>query len=189
MDSVMIEKAGSVNGIDVPGIGQLVRAIAENPAKAIVGFRVASRWAGGTKSESTVEAYRLAGEEIPRRFVIVADEPLELFGTNTAPNPQELLISAFNACLTVGYVAGAAVRGIRLDKVEVETTGELDLRGFLGLDEHIPPGYEALRTTVRLKGDATAQQFAEIHEAVRKTSPNWFNLSRPVAVEARLVVE
>jgi uncharacterized OsmC-like protein len=189
MDSVAIEKTKALNGIDVAGIGRLVRDIAEDPARAIVGFRVASRWAGGTRSESTVEAYRLAGEEVPRRFVIAADEPLELFGTNTAPNPQELLISAFNACITVGYVAGAAVRGIRLDKVEVETTGELDLRGFLGLDERIAPGYEALHTTVRLKGDATAAQFLEIHEAVSKTSPNWFNLARPVSVQARLVVE
>jgi uncharacterized OsmC-like protein len=189
MDSVGTVAAKSVNGIDVAGLGAVVREIAEDPAKGIIGFRVTSRWKGQTRSEATVESYSLGGHDLPRSFVIAADEPIELFGSNTAPNPQELLMSAFNACIMVGYVAGAAVRGISLEKVEIETSGELDLRGFLGLDERIKPGYEAMRTTVRIKGDGTPEQFAEIHETVRKTSPNWFNLSNPVAVEARLVVE
>ena len=38
----------------------------------------------------------------------------ELLGQNSAPNPQELLMTALNACITVGYVAGAAVKGVTL---------------------------------------------------------------------------
>jgi hypothetical protein len=41
------------------------------------------------------------GRELPREFSIAADEPPELLGANTAPNPQ-LLIAAFNACIMVG---------------------------------------------------------------------------------------
>ena len=52
-----------------------------------------------------------------------------------------MLLSALNACMTVGYVAGAAVRGIRLTSLEIETRGELDLRGFLNLSDSVPPGY------------------------------------------------
>ena len=44
-----------------------------------------------------------------------------------------VLMSAFNACIMVGYVVGASVNGIHLEKVEIETDGELDLRGFLGI--------------------------------------------------------
>ena len=97
-------------------------------------------------------------------------------------------MAALNACVMVGYVAGAAVRGIRLDSVEIETTGELDLRGFLGLDDSVKPGYESIQYTVRIKGDGTPEQFQEIHETVMKTSPNYFNVSRPVAIDARLEV-
>ena len=75
---------------------------------------------------------------MPRNFTIVADEPMELLGTNTAPNPQELLMAAVNACMMVGYVCQAAIRGITLDDCRIETEGELDLRGFLGLDESGP---------------------------------------------------
>jgi hypothetical protein len=89
----------------------------------------------------------------------------------------------------VGYVAGAAVKGIRLDKVEVETTGQLDLRGFLGIDPSVPAGYESIQYTVTMKGDGSEEDFREIHENVVKTSPNYFNISRPVRIDSRLVVE
>ena len=110
-------------------------------------------------------------------------------GENTAPNPQELLMAALNACVTVGYVAGAAARGIKLEKVEIETKGELDLRGFLGIDETVRPGYETIKYVVRIKGNGTPEQFREIHEAVLKTSPNYFNITKPIQIDASLEVE
>jgi hypothetical protein len=63
------------------------------------------------------------------------------------------------------------------------------LRGFLGIDPAVPPGYEAIRYTVRIKGNGTAEQFREIHETVMKTSPNYFNVSRPIRIDASLEVE
>ena len=100
-----------------------------------------------------------------------------------------MLMTALNACIMVGYVAGAAVKGISLDKVEIETDGELDLRGFLGIDPGVRPGYESIRYTVRIKGNGTQEQFREIHETVIKTSPNYFNVSRPIRIDAVLQVE
>ena len=82
------------------------------------------------------------------------DEPCELGGANRYPNPQEHLLAALNACMTVGYVAQCAIRGIELESLEIETTGDIDLRGFLGLDDTIAPGYETMSYTVRIRGDA-----------------------------------
>ncbi len=98
-------------------------------------------------------------------------------------------MAALNACITVGYVAGAAMKGITLEKVAIQTSGALDLRGFLGIDPSVPAGYDTLRYVVRIKGDGTPAQFQEIHETVMKTSPNYFNLTRPVKIDARLQVE
>jgi hypothetical protein len=53
----------------------------------------------------------------------------------------------------------------------------------------VPPGYENLRYIVRIKGSGTREEFAEIHEAVMATSPNFHNVSRPVALKPTLVVE
>jgi hypothetical protein len=41
---------------------------------------------------------------------------------------------------------------------------------------------------VRLKGDGTPEQFREIHKTVMRTSPNYFNISRPVSIDAKLEV-
>jgi len=177
-----------VNGIDLDALNTVVGEIQQDPSKALVRFTVATRWLGQTKSRSTVTGYEIAGETVERDFEIVADEPLELLGENTAPNPQELLMSAVNACMSVGYVAGAALRGIKLRKLEIETTGQLDLRGFLGLDDAVPPGYEAIDYVVRIDGDGTRDQFEEIHRTVMQTSPNYFNLARPIQMNGKLQV-
>ena len=148
-----------------------------------------SEWKGQTRSETSIDAYKIGGKEVQRRFKMIVDEPLELLGENTAPNPQEYLMTALNACIMVGYVAGAAVNGITLSKVEIETSGQLDLRGFLGIDPNVKPGYDSIRYLVKIKGNGTAEQFRQIHENVIKTSPNYFNISQPIRLEGQLVVE
>jgi uncharacterized OsmC-like protein len=135
-----------------------------------------------------VEAFTLGGERHERQHRILADEPCELLGTDSAPNPQELLMAAFNACIMVGYVANAALRGIRLDSVEIRTRGTLDLRGFLGLSDQVPPGYESVDYDVFIRGDASSADFLEIHQAVMKTSPNYFNMSRPIRMNGTIHV-
>jgi len=177
-----------VNDLDLDALGAVVAAIGSDPAKALVRFSVETRWTGRTGSKSTVSGYEIGGARVERRFQIAADEPLELLGANTAPNPQELLMSAINACMTVGYVAGAALRGITLDLLEIDTTGQLDLRGFLGLDDSVPAGYERLDYVVRIAGNGTREQFAEIHSTVMKTSPNYFNMARPIRMNGKLEI-
>jgi len=178
----------NVNGIDLDALGEMVEDIRADPAIATVGFHVTTRWTGQTRSESTVEGYTLGGRRIDRRFKIVADEPIELLGQNSAPNPQELLMSALNACMMVGYVANAALHGIALSAVEIDTRGTLDLHGFLGLDDDVPPGYRQIDYTVRIAGDGTPEQFEAIHQAVMKTSPNFFNLNQPIRMNGRLEI-
>jgi uncharacterized OsmC-like protein len=136
-----------------------------------------------------VEGFEIGGQQVPRRFSIDIDEPQEIGGTNRFANPQEHLLAALNACMTVGYVAQCAVRGITLESLQIETDGEIDLRGFLGIDAAVPPGYERLSYTVRIKGSGSKEEFAKIHAAVMATSPNFYNVARPVPLEPTLIVE
>ena len=171
-----------VNGINVA-------AVQADPANGQTHWKVTNTWLGQTQSRARVESCRIGGTEVKRRFQFDIDEPLEVGGTNTHPNPQEYLLAALNACMTVGYVALCALQGITLEKVEIETEGDIDLRGFLGLDEAVPAGFESLTYTVRIKGDGTDEQFAAVHKMVQATSPNYHNLSRAVALKAALVIE
>jgi uncharacterized OsmC-like protein len=189
MSEAVVTTENRVNGLDVDALQEVVGEIQKDSSKGLVEFRVKSEWKGQTRSEASVESYTIGGETVPRKFKIAVDEPFELLGENTAPNPQEMLMTALNACVMVGYVAGASVNGITLEKLEIETVGELDLRGFLGIDESVRPGYETIQYVVRIKGDGTPEQFRQIHETVMKTSPNYFNIAQPIKLEAKLEVE
>jgi uncharacterized OsmC-like protein len=178
-----------VNGINVDDLFALIDGVRQEPAKGNTKWHVATTWQGQARSRAEIESYEIGGEKVPRRFSIDIDEPRELGGSNNFANPQDHLIAALNACMTVGYVAQCAVRGITLESLSIETDGEIDLRGFLGIDPAVPPGYENLNYTVRIKGSGTNEQFAEVHQAVMATSPNFYNLSRAVALKPALVIQ
>lgn len=178
-----------VNGINVDDLFALIEGVKRDAANAKTNWRVITTWQGQTRSRAQVEGFAIGGEQVPRQFSIDIDEPCELGGTNRFANPQEHLIAALNACMTVGYVAQCAVRGINLENLEIETNGEIDLRGFLGIDPAVPPGYENLSYIVRIKGSGSKEEFEKIHEAVMATSPNFYNVARPVALKPTLVIE
>jgi uncharacterized OsmC-like protein len=178
-----------VNGINVDDLYALIEGVRRDPAKGKTNWHVTTTWQGQTRSRAEIESYDIGGETVPRRFSIDMDEPRELGGSNSFANPQDHLIAALNGCMMVGYVAQCAVRGIVLESLAIETDGEIDLRGFLGIDPAVPPGYENLNYTVRIKGNGTGEQFAEIHQAVMATSPNFYSMSQPVALIPALVVE
>ncbi|WP_374373732.1 OsmC family protein [Dongia sp.] len=179
--------ANIVNGIDLDALHETVAAIEQDPTRALLRFRVATQWLGQTRTRATIEGFERAGEWIERGFTIAADEPTELLGSNTAPNPQELLMAGLNACMSVGYVAGAATRGITLNHLRIESEGRIDVRGFLGHPD-VPAGYTEIKLKVEIGGNGSAEQFREIHEAVLKTSPNVFNLTQPVRIAADLAI-
>jgi NAD(P)-dependent dehydrogenase (short-subunit alcohol dehydrogenase family) len=178
-----------VNGINVDDMFALIDDIKRELTKGKTNWHVITTWQGQTRSRAEIERYKMGREKVLRQFSIDTDEPRELGGSNKFANPQEHLIAALNACMTVGYVAQCAVRGITLESLSIETDGEIDLRGFLGIDPAVPPGYETLSYTVRIKGSGAKEQFAEVHEAVMATSPNFYNLSRAVALKPALIVE
>jgi len=178
-----------VNGINVDDLFALIENVRRDAAKGKTNWRVTTSWQGQARSRTKIESFGMGGEQIPRRFSIDIDEPCELGGSNRFANPQEHLLASLNACMMVGYVAQCAVRGIILENLEIETDGEIDLHGFLGIDPDVPPGYEKLSYVVRIKGSGSKEEFAEIHKAVMATSPNFYNMSRPVALKPTLVVE
>jgi OsmC-like protein len=177
------------NGIDVAALQGAIDAVRANPAAGLTQWAVNSRWAGGTRSDHAVEGCRIGGQDIDRRFTLRVDEPLQLCGTNQYANPYEHLMSALNASMIVGYAAVAALSGVKLTKLEIRTSGDIDLRGALGIDPNVTPGYESLQQTVTIAGDGTDEQFRQIHETVKKISPNYFSITNALAMRSRLVVE
>jgi uncharacterized OsmC-like protein len=177
-----------LNGINLESLRDLAGAITQNPAQGMTRWQVASHWRGGTRSDTRVTSCTIGAERIAKDFTIRVDEPLALCGTNQYANPQEHLLAALNACMIVGYAALCAHEGIALEELRIETQGDIDLRGFLGLDPTVKPGYDQLHYTVFIKGEGTPEQFEKIHRTVMATSPNYFNLANAVSLKSRLVL-
>jgi uncharacterized OsmC-like protein len=180
MSTATQESRAIVNGVDTNGLKLLALKAAGGGTDAQVKFAVATRWRGGVASQTRVDGYQVCGKTVAKDFAIDIDEPCELLGTNAGPNPQEMLMAAFNACMIVGYAAGASMNGIELESLSIESSGQLDLRGFLGLDANVKPGYERVHYVVRIKGNGTKEQFQKIHETVIATSPNRWTVANPV---------
>ena len=178
-----------VNGIDTDAVHALIDDVDTDPAKGMTHWRVASTWQGGTHSRAQVDGFAIGGADVPRRFSIDIDEPLELGGGNAFANPQEYLLAALNACMIVGYTALCSLQGITLQKLEITTEGDIDLRGFFGLDPAVAAGYRELQSRVVVKGNGTEEQFRKIHEMVLATSPNFYNINRAIPVVPALIIE
>jgi uncharacterized OsmC-like protein len=145
-----------VNGIELEVLQGTVQAIARAPELGRCRFRASNRWLGGNHNCSTVTGFYGAGQEIAhkQRFELHADEPPILAGNDDGANPVEHLLNALAACVTTSMVAHAAVRGIHIEELESELEGDIDLRGFLGLDESVPKGYTDIRVNFRVRTDA-----------------------------------
>jgi len=188
-DNTALSSSSVVNGIDTDAVHTLIESVEVNPPQGMTHWKVANTWQGGMHSRARVDSFAIGGNSVPRSFSIDIDEPLELGGGNAYANPQEYLLAGLNACMMVGYSALCALQGITLQKLEITTEGDIDLRGFFGLDPSIAPGYRELRTRVVIKGDASEDQLRKIHELVLATSPNFYNVTRAVAVVPSLIIE
>lgn len=187
-ETVTRKPAGSeeLNGIDTDRLHATIDAVKEDPTKSSCKFFATTAWDYGTRSRTTISHYELGGEDISQNYSLDIDEPEALLGKDTAPNPQMVLYAALNACVLNTFVVNAAAKGIRIDRLELDLEGELDLRGFLGIDESVNPGYNALTLICRVAGSGTPEEYEACLEAGTKFSPNFQSISRPVKVNYRL---
>ena len=174
-----------LNGLDAARMAETVEAIKSQPALARFQFRARNRWIDGGVNRSTIQDFYGAGREDDSRlkpFVFTNAEPPVLLGNNEGANPVEFVLHALAGCVTTTLVLQAAARGIRIDQLSTELEGDLDLRGLLGLDESVSPGYEGIRIKVDVKADCSDQQLEDLLECARNRSPVFNTVSRPVPV-------
>ena len=147
--------SGSINGIHMETLQGTVDAIEQDPELGQCKFRARNRWLGGNHNSTTVTGFYGAKQEIAHKqqFELHADEPPILAGHDEGANPVEHLLNALAACVTTSMVAHAAVRGIHIEELESELEGDIDLRGFLGLDSETPKGFTDIRINFKVKAD------------------------------------
>jgi uncharacterized OsmC-like protein len=181
MSSVIAEEAVIVNGVNVTALGNVAEAVQGEPKIAKFQFRATNTWQDGGHNRSAIKGfYGACAEDCTRTepFVLDNAEPPVLLGQDQAPNPVEYVLHALAGCMTTTMVYHAAARGIRIESVESQLEGDLDLRGFLRMDDDVRNGYEKVRISFKVKSDATPEQLAEL----AKISPVFDIVSNPVPV-------
>lgn len=118
---------------------------------------------------------------------VVVDEPLHLFGENTAPAPGEIVLSGLGGCLAVGITAVATARNVKLTKLEVFMEGDIGNPAAWGADgaEKLPleMGFQAIRVKVRVEGDAPRAVLDEIVQHANRYSPVANSMRNPIAFD------
>jgi uncharacterized OsmC-like protein len=174
------------NGVDVPSLFATIDAVKGQPELAQFQFRASNRWISGTHSRSTIGGFYGAGQEDssrPEEFAYDADHPTVLVGGGTAPTPVEFLLHAIAACLTAGIGNIAAARGIDLHEVTSTVEGDIDLLGLLGLSGgSVRNGYQQIRVTFHIEGDADDETLRGIVEQSRRRSAVYDVLTQPTPV-------
>ncbi|RDH78618.1 OsmC family peroxiredoxin [Mycolicibacterium moriokaense] len=126
---------------------QLRRRYEDDPAEAL------------TRKTARTSATNIAATDPFHGEVEVGDGYGSLFrfgldkhigGLHDAPNPGDLLCAALAACADGSIRMLADRLGVRLTALEVEVTGDLDVRGCLLLDREVRVGFDTLSCAVRL---------------------------------------
>jgi len=176
---------GPRNGVDTPTLFATLEAVKGQPELAKFQFRATNRWIRGTNSRSRIEPFKGAGGVHAHKGVheYDADHPAVLVGGDQAPTPVEFLLHAIAACITSGIANIAAARGVTLTEVSSTVEGDIDLLGILGLSDQVRNGYQKIRVSFDIKGDAPPEKLRQIVEQSRARSAVFDVLTNGVPVD------
>jgi uncharacterized OsmC-like protein len=180
----------SRNGVDTEKMFATLDLITAQPELARFQFRATNRWINGAHNRSTIKGFYAAGGEDTTRtedFHLDAGEPAILLGTDTGPNPAEILLHALAACLTTSIVYVAAARKVELTSVESTLAGDMDVRGALGVDPEPRNGFERIAVSFRVTGNAPEEKLREVVERAKARSAVYDMVTNgvPVAVDVQ----
>ena len=116
------------------------------------------------------------------------DEPASVGGANAAANPVQYALASLGSCQAITYRVWAAQLGVKLDSITVRVEGDLDLRGFFGVDDGVRPGLSAVRVEVTVAGPESEERYAELAAAVDEHCPVLDLFQNPVPVSRELVI-
>ena len=147
------------------------KAIANDPAAGQAEFAAQGTLVGRTEVDIKTGAHTFK-----------VDEPPALGGGDAAANPVQYALASLGSCQAITYRFWAEHLGVELDSLSVRVEGDLDLRGFFGVDDSVRPGFTAVRVEVSVTGPESAERYAELAAAVDQHCPVLDLFQNPVPV-------
>lgn len=141
-----------------------------------------------TLSDGQFRTMSYVGDHAP----VVVDEPLHLFGQNTAPAPGEIVLSGLGGCLAVGITAVATFKNVRLSRLELHLEGDVGNAAAWGAGgarrEPSEMGFQAIRVKIDIEGDATREELNEIVRVANYYSPVANSMRNPIPLDVSLSI-
>jgi uncharacterized OsmC-like protein len=139
---------------------------------------------GKAKSTPTVKAHADGGQAVMEAgpFSWRSDLPEPMGGTNQAPSPTALLLSALAGCAVVFIRDTLAPQlGVRVDAVEATARCEADARGLLGM-VGADPDLKNVRLDIRVQSPDGEGEVQRVYEAWRERCPIYLALTKGMDV-------
>jgi uncharacterized OsmC-like protein len=140
-------------------------------------YRAQTKWLGGSKAKTAI-----------REFKIGIDEPLELKGTNTAPNPVELLLAALGGCIALTYCGYAKKLKVDIENLVINLEGDMIPGGWIDEENRKRKGFKQIRYEVQLKTKSSKEKVHQLHKLVEEKCPISDMLSNNTEVKGRVSV-
>lgn len=182
------KNANLTNGINTEQLFNTIDLIKKNPDVAKFKFRATNKWITGTHCRGTINGFygALKEDKSRSRADYDMDEPPVLLGNNEGRNPVEYLLVALSGCITTSIVAHASAKGIEIKGIESRYEGDIDLRGFLGISENVPVGYQEIRVYFKIDADISDEKKEELIRMGQKYSPVYNTITKSAPVSVRL---
>jgi uncharacterized OsmC-like protein len=151
-------------------IRQTVRLFEEQPEKA--------------RSKPTVKAHADGSQAVMEAgpFSWNADLPEPVGGTNQAPSPTALLLSALAGCAVVFIRDTLAPQlGVRVEAVEATAQCEADARGLLGMAD-AEPDLQSIQLDIRIQSPHSESEVQKVYEAWQERCPIYLALTKAMNV-------
>ena len=176
------------NGVNVEALLGARTALAEAPEAAKFQWRATCEWQNGTHSANSVEGFFGLGEEQHHRTTSTFDiDHPEIFASeDKGPTPVEYVLVGLAGCLTAGVAAVAQNREIQLNKVSATITGDMDVRGILGMDTDIRNGFNGITVKYDIDADAKREDIEALVAQSQKRSAVYDVITNPT--EVRVIV-
>ena len=178
-----------LNGIPTGELAYSMETVQDKPQSGKFTFRAKTKWQNGANCRTEIKDFDVADEPDTSRtntHTIEADEPPCLLGTDHGANATEALLHALGSCLNAAFIYHATAQGIKIEELQVDLQGDLDVAGFLGVNENVRNGYEHIDVNFKVKSNAPSEQIEKLCKTAQQRSPVFDIVTHPVDVSVNL---
>ena len=161
-----------INGVDVAKIKQTQEQAQKDPSSTEREPKIVARWLGGSKAR--IEFGNVSSE----------------IGGDGNLNAMQTLLASLAACDIDLVATHAALIGVTVEELWIETTGHFNSRAYYGIEGASGPGYNDIAYTIHLKAPkATSKQIKYLKERCERSSPVGDSLSKSIPLTLEVKVE